>query len=434
MIINNKVLEEIEDKDIDENGVCIIPKGIEIIDYIENDRIKKLIIPEGVKMIGTNGIYCFNLEQLELPSSLKKVGTIDSRKLTFENIKFGNKTFAIKSRWSLGCIETTTRYVNSIVQDLTSQIEECLKEKNYSSIISIMELYNSFCYLINDSDQEKLSYLIGKLLSQKVDGIEIGEKLMVECFEKNILFTPFIFQYFHFKECEKLNLKWIPLIIEEYHGNLAHSDEKRISLGYKSLIHTNKIMFRNQNFDDVSMDDNVLINLNSMFVLCHELQHSRQYANAERGEDIFDLLDYIDCSVAKSVPYMNDHDIRPEEIRADMGAYNSLIEYIERLLPDSLVEKYKTIMEKIKIGRIEQAHQIDENGNIGVLDYRQRFFQKSLDDTEISDKSRSLLLALQEKYNQLLNIANSKGIDLYDGSLGYYKEKKVEDIQEHKTR
>ena len=46
-----------------------------------------------------------------------------------------------------------------------------------------------------------------------------------------------------------------------------------------------------------------------------------------------------------------------------------------------------------------------------------------------------LLLKLQTKYTQLLNVANSKGIDLYDGSLGYYRIKKnVEDIQEHKTR
>ena len=33
---------------------------VEIIDYIENDRIKKLVIPEGVKIIGTDGIYCSN--------------------------------------------------------------------------------------------------------------------------------------------------------------------------------------------------------------------------------------------------------------------------------------------------------------------------------------------------------------------------------------
>lgn len=435
MTINNRVLEEIEDKDIDENGVCVIPEGIEIIDYIENDRIKKLVIPEGVKIIGTDGIYCSNLEQIELPSSLEKIVRIDAYELTLENIKFGNKTFIIDNSSSLGNKVTTARYANSIAQDLIKHIEESLDTKDYSSIISMMKLYDSVCYIINQDNQEKLSYLIGKLLSQKVDEIEIGEKLMVECFKNNELLTPFLFQYFHFKECENLNLNWIPLIIEEWHGNLAHSGEKEITLGYKSLIHKNKVMFRKQNFDDVSMDDNVLINLNAIFVLSHELQHSSQLANAERGEDIFDLLDYIDYNVSKAVPYKNDHDIRPEEIRADIGAYNSLIGHIEGLLPNDLVEKYKKIIEKIKLGRIEQAHQIDENGNICVLDYRQRFFEKSLYDTGISDNSRLLLLTLQTKYTKLLNIANSKGIDLYDGSLGYYRIKKnVEDIQEHKTR
>ena len=434
MTINNRVLEEIEDKDIDENGVCIIPKEIEIIEYIENDKIKKLVIPEGVKRIGTDGIYCSNLEQIELPSSLEMIGRIDFKKLTLENIKFGNKTFVFNT-WSLGNYETTIQYANSIAQDIINQIEEISNTKDYSSLISIMKSYNSVCYIISEDNQEKLSYLIGKLLSQKVDGIEIGEKMMIACFKNNILLNPFIFQYFHFKECENLNLKWIPLIIEELHGNLAHSDEERITLGYKSLINSKTIMFRKQNLDEVSMDDNVLINLNAMFVLSHELQHSRQSTNAERSKDIFDLLDYIDFNVSKAIPYKNDHDIRPEEIRADIGAYDSLIAYIERLLPDSLVEKYKQIIEKIKLGRIEQAHQIDENGNIGVLDYRQRFFKKSLDDTSISDKERSLLSALQERYIQLLNMANSKGIDLYEGSIGYYRSKKNgEDIQEHKTR
>ena len=91
MIINNRTLMDIEDKDIDENGVCIIPEGIEIIDYIENERIKKLVIPEGVKII--DYIECSNLEHIELPSSLEMIKTISSGKLTLENIKFGNKTF-----------------------------------------------------------------------------------------------------------------------------------------------------------------------------------------------------------------------------------------------------------------------------------------------------------------------------------------------------
>lgn len=430
MKINNRVLLEIEDKDIDESGVCVIPEGVEIIDYIESNRIRKLIIPEGVKIVGTDGIYCNNLEQIELPFSLERVAKISSKKLTLENIKFGNKTFTIDNKWSLGNMETTAQYVNGKLQDLISQIEEILNTKEYSSIISIMKSYNCICYIINKDNQKELSYLIGKLLSQKINGIEIGEKMMAESFKNNELFTPFLLQYFHFKEFENLNLKWIPLIIEEYHGNLAHSGEKEITLGYKSLISKSKIMFRGQNLDDVSMDDNVLINLNAMFVLSHELQHSRQRANAERKDDVFDLLDYIDYNVSKAVSYNNDHDIRPEEIRADLGAYDSLIRYIERLLPDDLVEKYKKIIEKVKLGRIEQAHEIDEDGNIGVLDYRQRFFKKSLNDTQISDESKSLLLSLQESYSELLNFACTKGIDLYEGSIGYYKsQKNVEDFK-----
>lgn len=431
MAINNKVLNEDFELDIDENGVCVIPNGIEIIDYIENDKIKKLVIPEGVKIVGRDCIYCPNLEQIELPSSVEIIGRIDSRKLTLDNIKFGNKTFIFTKNDSLGNKKTTAQYVNSIVQDLINQIEEALNTNDYSSIYSFMKLYSSFCYLIDQNSQEKLSYLIGTLLSKQIDGIEIGQNLMVECFKNNQLFNPFILQYFHFKECENLNLDWIPLIIVDYHGNLAHSDERQITLGYKSLLSKNTSMFRNQHLDGVSMNDSILINLNTMFVLSHELQHSRQRANGERKESVFDFLDGIDFKVSKAIPYKNDHDIRPEEIRADLGAYDSLIEHIVGLLPDTLVENYRKIIERIKLGRIEQAHQIDANGNIGILDYRQRFFDKSLNDTTISSESRSSLLALQEEYIQLLNVANLNGIDLYEGSLGYYISKKnSEDIQE----
>ena len=430
MIIKNKVLEIIEDEDVDENGVCVIPEGIDEIKYIENDRIRKLVIPEGVRIIGTDGIYCPNLEQIELPSSLERIKIIDSERLTLENIKFGNKTFTMDYNWSLGGFKITAQYTHTIAQDLTSRIEEAINTKDYSSIVSIMKLYDSNCWRMNQEDQDKLSYLIGKLLSQKVDGIEIGEKMLVECFKKDEQLTPFLFQYYHFIECEKLGLKWIPLTIEEVHGNLADSDEKRITLGYRSLTSKKGIMLRGQNLADLPMNDNALINLNAMFVLSHELQHSRQRANGERTEDVSGLLDYIDFKTTKAAPYNNDHDIHPDEIRADLGAYDSLIEHTKRLLPASLGEKYKKIIERIKLGRIEQAHQIDENGNIGVLDYRQRFFKKSLADPGRSDNSRSQLLTLQKKYIELLSIANSKGIDLYEGSLGYYRSKKnVKGIQ-----
>ena len=95
------------------------------------------------------------------------------------------------------------------------------------------------------------------------------------------------------------------------------------------------------------------------------------------SNDLLSLLeqvDYIDSSIQTTSDtyktgygYFGFHDYSPDEIRADLDAYDLLLSLINSLKSTDNVSKMTDFIEERKIIRIRNAHQIDENGNMAVL-------------------------------------------------------------------
>ncbi len=148
------------------------------------------------------------------------------------------------------------------------------------------------------------------------------------------------------------------------------------------------------------------------------------------SNDLLSQIDYIDSTIkttadsfGRGYGYSNFHDLSPDEIRADLDAYDLLISFISSLEPTDTTSRMIAFIEKRKINRIKAAHQIDENGNVAIYDYRVKAFDELFGRDNLSTTEREKLNKLRELYVVVLEDAAKVGIDFFANEIDYYKNK-----------
>lgn len=247
MQIEDNILLKVEETDIDENGKCIIPNGVKQIaeNAINSDKIKELILPEGVIIIENEGICCLNLEQIEFPSTLEKLGGISaiySKKLIPENIKFKNYicTLAPDCFGDKKLLFSYCDYQSKIISD---KIETILSNKNLNNIDEILNnvenIVNIYEHilpcLINQEQQKELNQKLVQILSQKINNKELGQIFLENTLNNNKKITPSLMLYYYEKEIQKQGVQ-NPLVFSLINAKVASANiDGSINIGLESL-------------------------------------------------------------------------------------------------------------------------------------------------------------------------------------------------------
>ena len=406
-----------------ENGICYLSSEDDGVS--RNDEIRKIIIPEGISVLGPSSIHDLpNLEEIEFPSTLKVISNSAITycpKLAIKGLKFKSNKFYMEAINSIRPSKNST-FMEDYYKKITALI--CSEETTFEDKC---DLYNQVLLTMREEVQLEFTKLFLSQLSESdynllpiINKIKDGKtlncadlQLFCICLQKN------------------MNLPIHPMVFIPYSQNLACARINGIvSVGYISLLWAAERKM--SNIQDMS--ETAMINIFLLYAISHEFQHIRQRKSAESANfdsmNILNQLDYIDSEIQstcdtyeKGYNYSGFHDSSPDEIRADLDGYDMLTNIISSLDNFELKSKILELLEKRKLARIKEAHQIDESGNVNVYDYRLRAFEELLSRDNLSDSERKKLNRLKALYLGVLEKANGLGIDLFSDELNYFKSK-----------
>lgn len=385
-----------------------------------NSEIRKIVIPEGVSVLGTGAIHALpNLEEIEFPSTLRVISNsaiTNCPKLTVSGLKFKNNKFymeGIKSIRPSKDSKFSEDYYKKMF-DLINGKETSFEEK--------CDIYNQLVLTMEEDTQLKYTKLfLSKFNDENYNILPIINKIK----EGEILNCADL-QIFGIYLQKNMNLPIQPMFFRPHSQNLACArPNNTVSVGYISLLWAAERKTQNVN-------DTVATNTFLLYAITHEFQHIRQKKNAENvdfnSNNLLSQLDYIDSEIQttcdtyeKGYNYSNFHDSSPDEIRADLDAYTFLANIVNSFENFEFKLKMLEIIDKRKLERIKEAHQIDESGNVNVYDYRLNAFEELLNRDNLSDNEREKLNRLKELYLQVLEKTNSLGMDLFSDEIEYYK-------------
>jgi len=418
----NKYLEEIDENDIDENGVYTVPNGVEIIIDLSSPKIKKIIFPEGVRIIESSSVMCPNLESIVLPSSLREIGDFGfgKNKLTNETI-YGSHTFNMGRKCF--SVAATQEYLDAQYELLISYFDQ--KECNKESIKGFLFGYDRIISHLSREKQDVLSKYLIERLSEKSSGIELGHQLLIETLNAPVLLGKGLLQYVSYKECLKQGVDYQPVIFSLNNLKIAVAGiDDRIDCSYEgALNHASKRT-------DNSVEE---INCHMIYVVSHEIQHLKQRTRGALGTsveaELLDRLEYLDSTIqstsssyAQGYGYVNFHDDSPDEIMADVCAYDSIAEFILSNSNIQNQDKYMDLLNRRKNERIAKAHGIDELGNVTIPDFRLHAYDGLLSRADLTLDEREKVTKIKETYVVIKEAASSQGIDLYASTIGAYFE------------
>ena len=390
-------------------------------DGISNkDNIRKIIIPEGISVLGTGTIHSLpNLEEIDFPSTLRVISNsaiTNCPKLTVSGLRFKNNKFYMEN-------------INSIRPSRESKFRDDYYKKMSAIICSEATSFEEKCDIYNQL-----------VLTMHKDAQLEFTKLFLSSFtESNYNLSPLIekikdgqilncadLQIFSILLQKDMNLPIQPIVFSPHNQKLACACiDNTVSVGYISLLWAAERRVQNQK-------DTIAINTFLLYAIAHEFQHIRQRKNAENinfdSNYLFNQIDYIDSEIQatcdnyeKGYSYSNFHDSSPDEIRADLDAYDILLKMVTSF--ENLEFKFKMLefIEKLKLERIKEAHQIDESGNIKIYDYRLNAFEDLLSRNNLSNNEREKLNKLKSLYLNVLKKANNLGIDFFSKEIEYYE-------------
>lgn len=382
---------------------------------IENcETIKKIVIPEGVEIIPSCYIIGFNnLEEIYFPSSLKFIDSsaIDGGKLSIQGLHFNNSNFALLAVNCLG-YNVVKEYVkkkeeefysdNSTFEDCYSIYNQIIIPSNFLNHDSNDQLSQHFYERFKDTNFD-ISFIIDKLNNGEI--LNIAD---LQCFG------------FYLQNIMNLPIKPISMVRDDLKVCSAGIDDT-VQVGYGSLL--------NKSIQEVNDKNNVLeINAFMLYSICHEFQHIRQRLNGDKDSDnLFKKLDYIDSLIQSTSDaytsgrgYPNFHDFSPDEIRADIDAYNILLRIFDSFPQLNNTEELTHFIIDRKKERIIKAHEINENKVAHVEDYRQRAFDNLLARDNLSENERTRINELLEIYVNIKREAKLSNIDLFDDTLNWF--------------
>lgn len=387
-----------------------------------NEEIRKVVIPEGITTLGVCYITRLqNLEEIEFPSTLSLIGgsaITQCPKLTADGLKFKNNNFYLQAPNSINNVG-----YSPIMKDYKNKMRKVFLDKN-TSFEEKCAIYSQIILTMTEEEQMEFSkdferefaknnYNIDFLISKIMNG-ELLSTADLQCFS---LFIQ-----------KMMNMQAHPIILQYINTKVACArPDKIVSVGYSSLVST-----ASRNIPD--RNDIVLTNTFMLYAILHEFQHIRQHNNSEGvnfgSNDLLSQIDYIDSTIqttadsfGRGYGYSNFHDLSPDEIRADLDAYDLLISFISSLEPTDTTSRMIAFIEERKINRIKAAHQIDENGNVAIYDYRVKAFDELLGRDNLSTTEREKLNKLRELYVVVLEEAAKVGIDFFANEIDYYKNK-----------
>ena len=379
------------------------------IDGKNMERITKVIIDESrEKHFGSDygdlGLYNFpNLQYIEFPRnilSVKKRAIANCPKIKFDGLIFKNKDCVIDSAGSIiptDVIEDAKKSKLMIFENMDSSIEEYI------------HTYNLFAFTMTQEEQLKYSIKLCEILEKKGYSISnIADKIT-----NDEILTSADIQMLNIYMRKRMNLPLKPCYITLECNQIGFFDFSNgdIKLGYQTIA--------NQKINENSIRKS---NFMFMYVLCHELHHLKQMKNSDgRSLAIPKQIDYIDHSLAKVVWSSYNHDLQPDEISADLGAYNFLVNYFDEILPNNDIKNELTnIALERKKERIKKGYCIDDQDRVIREDYRLSSMDELLSSSKITDEKKQIIEDLKKMYLGIKKACTKLGIDLYKYDIDFY--------------
>lgn len=389
-----------------------VPGDIED-DEIRN-KIERIVIPEGIKVIRGFYVYNFpNLQEIDFPSSLEWIddsAAVKVKKLSTQGLHFKNEDFALLTPSCLGL---------DLVEEYVKQQEEAFFS-NDTTFEEACSIYNQIIIPYNYFNRSSNENALSQGLLEKFKKTNFDISFIIEKINRGKLLNAADLQCFGFYIQNLMDMPIKPIDIQKYILTICLAGmDGIVSVGYMSLV--DKAKREASNISEV--------NAFMLFAICHEFQHIYHELNRSKdSEDLYRRLDYIDSSIQSTSDgykvghgYRNFHDISPDEIRADVAAYNIIL----ALFNNPQLEKSEELIQfitEMKKKRIIKAHEIDEDNVAHVVDYRQKAFDDLLGRENLSEAERTKINELLELYVTIKKEAQAKNIDLFEDTLTWFNE------------
>lgn len=412
MIINdNGYLIRAEDSDIDEMGRITLPLHVKKIDeeafigVSNNASLKQIIVNEGVIKI-EGGTFCYlpNVEKVILPKSLKFLGSKGNAKVFDNHIEMEMKC---NPKFYRNCFANQNEYILNKLEELQERLE---KAKTIEEVEECLKIYDSLIEHAYMNSELKVHFdkVTGKVISvleKEIDGKEIGAILIGKYFREDKMLSEALLQYDGYKDHKNLGIEecFKPILFGTCRKTSAVIAETgEIIVDIEALWR--KVKKDAQRKEVTTREVNMLM----LHTMRHETAHLYFSERAKKSETMEDKLIAIDKKLIESQDgystgndswHIAKHDCMPEEINADLIAFN--------LLENDLVEDYnlsENIREYIAMHKERRiAKVVDVYGMEKGTDVRKVIMEEALASDRLSQDEREKVEKIYNEYNLLKN-------------------------------